>query len=103
MKKLVMFGAATAALSLATLSTPAEAGSNIGVGFSINSGPAYYPAPVYVAPRPVYYAPAPVVYRPYPVYYGSYYGGRYGSGYWRPHGYERGYWGYRGHGRHGWH
>ena len=64
--------------SLAAVSGPAAARSNIDVGISfgipapVYVAPrppvAYYPAPVYAAP-PVYVAPAPVYYGP-PRYYG---------------------------------
>lgn len=80
-----------AATALIGLAGAAQAHSSIGVGINVG-GPAYRPAPVYVAPPPPpYYAPPPAV------YYGPGYYPRYSTGY-RIH-----YWnrpGYRG--RYGW-
>lgn len=70
--------AAVAAACLFALPTVSQARSSY--GFSINTGPAYYPN--YYAPRPYVYAPPPVPVRPYYYrpYYQPYYGGYYNTG-----------------------
>lgn len=83
--------------------TAAQAG---GIDVDINlGGPAYYPAPMYLAPpAPVYYvqAPEPVYVTPY--YYPSYYAPRYrgqDNWYWERRNPGRGHYehGHRGHHR----
>ena len=96
--RLLRFAPFAAALAVAAISVPAQAGGvswsvginapiapGIQVGTVINGGhhPRYYPAPVVYGPPPVYVEPpvvytppppvyvAPVVYAPRPVYYAA--------------------------------
>lgn len=84
MKKTTLLLAAGAGVCL--MAVPFDSQARSSFGFSINSGPAYYPAPYYVAPPPpplppppppVYYQPVysyPVYHRPAPAFSFSYHG-----------------------------
>jgi hypothetical protein len=77
----VLVAAGTATVAQARDHVAISIGANIAPGVAISAtnapyyyGPAYVPAPVYVAPPPaVYYEPAPVYYAPAPVIGVQYY------------------------------